>query len=265
VNKDLLVRKANSLVTAKYSLTEFEQKIILTLASLVKAEDDDFKIYYFTISEIANLLQISNSNYKMIIDIVMKLHAKSFIITDDIQMKPYHWLKEAPYNFKTKRFELQLRSSTKPFFLGLKEMYTQYNLKNILSLKSKYAIRIYEILKANEFKTKADVIYTVDYLQDILEKKYDLYSNFKQKVILISQKELAKKTDISFEFEEIKTGRKVTAIKFIIKKNIIKSSEKPIEEKPKQYKKSNTSTPMYKQYNQRSYDKSYFDSLYKIL
>ena len=48
------------------------------------------------------------------------------------------------------------------------------------------------------------------------EKAYSIYNNFKNKVILQAQKELAEKTDISFEFEEIKTGRKVTGIKFCI-------------------------------------------------
>ncbi|WP_075981378.1 replication initiation protein [Bacillus massilinigeriensis] len=38
----------------------------------------------------------------------------------------------------------------------------------------------------------------------------------KQRVIISAQKELKKKTDINFEFEEIKIGRRVEKIKFII-------------------------------------------------
>ena len=34
----------------------------------------------------------------------------------------------------------------KPFLLGLQERYTQYQLENILAMKSVYAIRIYELL-----------------------------------------------------------------------------------------------------------------------
>lgn len=49
-----------------------------------------------------------------------------------------------------------------------------------------------------------------------VDKEYKLYTNFKAKVILKAQEELKQKTDIYFEFEEIKTGRAVTEIKFLI-------------------------------------------------
>ena len=40
--------------------------------------------------------------------------------------------------------------------------------------------------------------------------------NVKNRIILKAQQELKEKTDISFDFEEVKTGRKVTSIKFHI-------------------------------------------------
>ena len=48
---------------------------------------------------------------------------------------------------------------------------------------------------------------------------------YKNRILIQAQKELKEKTDISFDFEEIKTGRKVTNLKFYIHKNktIIKS------------------------------------------
>ena len=45
----------------------------------------------------------------------------------------------------------------------------------------------------------------------------------KPKVLLVAQKEINNKTDISFDFEEIKTGRKVTTLKFYINANKTKS------------------------------------------
>jgi plasmid replication initiation protein len=41
----------------------------------------------------------------------------------------------------------------------------------------------------------------------------------KNRILVQAQKELKEKTDISFNFEEIKTGRKITSLKFIIKQN----------------------------------------------
>jgi len=56
-----------------------------------------------------------------------------------------------------------------------------------------------------------------------IEKKYKYYGNIKDKIILKAQKELKEKTDIAFEFIEIKEGRKrVVGIIFVIFKNVIK-------------------------------------------
>ncbi|EJO5349547.1 replication initiation protein [Clostridium botulinum] len=48
------------------------------------------------------------------------------------------------------------------------------------------------------------------------EKSYCIYQNVKNIILIQEQKELKQKTDISFEFEEIKAGIKVTSLKFYI-------------------------------------------------
>ena len=100
-------------------------------------------------------------------------------------------------------------------------MFTRYKLANILSMKSKYSPRIYEILKCNEFKKQGFIDFDLMELRKLLktETVYPLYADFKRKVILQTQKELEKLSDIWFDFEEIKTGRKVTRLKFYIHSN----------------------------------------------
>ncbi len=72
-------------------------------------------------------------------------------------------------------------------------------------------------------KLKERVFLLVD-LRKMLgaEDFYPAYGNFKQRVLVPAQKELKKKTDISFEIEEIKEGRQVEKIKFIIRGHHIK-------------------------------------------
>ncbi|MBF0467166.1 MAG: replication initiation protein [Nitrospirae bacterium] len=48
----------------------------------------------------------------------------------------------------------------------------------------------------------------------ISDKEYKLYGDFKRAVLLTAQTELAAKTDISFTFDEKKTGRAVTGLVF---------------------------------------------------
>jgi len=53
----------------------------------------------------------------------------------------------------------------------------------------------------------------------IKEDKYQLYGHFKKRVLIKAQEELKLKTDICFDFEEIKVSRKVDKICFFIKNN----------------------------------------------
>ena len=48
LNKNYIVTKSNKLITCNYDLSLQEQKIILTLASMVQPADTEFKEYEFT-------------------------------------------------------------------------------------------------------------------------------------------------------------------------------------------------------------------------
>jgi plasmid replication initiation protein len=122
---------------------------------------------------------------------------------------------------------LKFSPDLKPYMLLLKEKFTQYQLANILSMKSKYSPRIYEILKCNEFKKQGYTEIELVELRRLLkaENIYPLYGDFKRRILIQAQKELNKLSDISFEFEEIKTGRTITALKFYIKANITAQKE----------------------------------------
>ena len=45
------------------------------------------------------------------------------------------------------------------------------------------------------------------------------FTNFRNKVLEVAQDELTRKTDLTFDFEAIRKGRKIRAIKFIIRHN----------------------------------------------
>lgn len=221
MNENYLVTKANTLITSSYDLSLEEQRIILTLASMVQPTDEDFKPYRFKISEFMELLGVeSRAKYSMIPKITKGLLQKVLEIKQNDKLIQVAWLSSAEYQKGTGYVELEFSPKLKPFMLGLKEFYTSYKLKNVLELKGKYSIRMYEILKSNEFKKTAEI--QIDELREILKANtgsYKIYQNFKNRIINHAQKELKEKTDISFEYDEIKTGRKVTSLKFHIKSN----------------------------------------------
>ena len=223
-------------MNCNYDLSLEEQKLILTLASMVQPTDEEFKPYDFKISTFMELLGVENqAKYTEIPKITKELMKKVFEIQEGNTLLQVAWLSSARYEKGSGMVTVKFSPDLKPYMLQLKEKFTQYQLANILTMKSKYSPRIYEILKCNEFKKQGYIVIAVDELKKMLgitEKSYDLYSNFKIKIINQAQKELKEKTDIRFDFEEIKTGRKVTSIKFSIRSNKAKGVNNPKEKVP---------------------------------
>jgi plasmid replication initiation protein len=103
----------------------------------------------------------------------------------------------------------------KPYLLDLTQYFTAAQFKLFMNIKSFYSYRVYWLLKQYEdFGVKT---ITVSELKEMLkvEDKYIRYYDFKRNVINQAYKEL-KKTDMAFEFTEIKSGRSVEKIKFKI-------------------------------------------------
>lgn len=90
--------------------------------------------------------------------------------------------------------------------------YRQYSLDVVLNLPSPFAVRFY-ILMA---KSSSPLVYSVDELKAMfgMENKYTQTADFIKKVVIPAQKVLDDAAISSFHFERIKTGTKVTALKF---------------------------------------------------
>lgn len=227
MDKDYLVTKSNYFImNSSYDLSLEEQKIILTLASMVQPLDEEFKPYKFKISDFMKLLGVEDkSKYTEIPKITKELMKKVFEINEGNKIIQTAWLSGAVYEKGTGYVELTFSPYLKPYMLKLNTMFTQYKLVNVLSMKSKYSPRIYEFLKCNEFKKQGYIDIEVIELRRLLkaENIYPKYNDFKRYIIERAQKELKKMSDVSFDFEEIKTGRKVTSLKFYIRSNKVKN------------------------------------------
>lgn len=212
-----LVTKSNKLIEANYKLGVVEQKIILCLASNIQPTDNDFKTYTLPIKEFNSLLGLKGTpKYTELRKITRDLMQKVFEVRINKKVIQVAWLSYVAYNESEGTIDIRFDPFLRPYLLELKKEFTSYKLENVVKLKSSYAIRIYELLKQYE-KIQERTI-PLDDLRKMLgaEDIYPAYGNFKQRVLLSAQKELKKKTDISFDIEEIKVGRRVDKIKFLI-------------------------------------------------
>lgn len=212
-----LVTKSNLLIEANYKLGVVEQKIILCLASNINPADSDFKTYTLPIKEFTNLLGLKGTpKYTELRQITKELMQKVFEVRIDKKVIQVSWLSYVAYNETEGAIDIRFDPFLRPYLLELKKEFTSYKLENIIKLKSSYSIRIYELLK--QYEKLQERTFHLTSLRKMLgaEDIYPAYGNFKQRVLVPAQKELKMKTDISFEIEEVKKGRKVEKIKFLI-------------------------------------------------
>jgi len=218
-----IIRKSNSLVEATYRLSVNEQKLVLMLIASIKKDDNDFQSYIIPVQELNRFFGLAHNNtYQDVRKLVQGLQKKTFSIWNDDSVIDINWLSSAKYLFGSGTVELCIDPKLKPYLLNLKKCFTSYKYKEIAQLKSRFAIRIYELLK--QYENLGERTFSLEDLRNSLgvePEQYSLYTNFKNRVLLIAQRELKEKTSIAFDFEEIKTGRKVGKIRFIIRKQTL--------------------------------------------
>ena len=272
MKSNYLVAQSNDLIEARHNnpLTVREQKIILAMVSEIQPDDEDFKEYRISLKNFNEMLGLKGkTKYSEIKEIVKSLMGK----TIEIPRKNKGWLlanwvSSAEYIDGEGVIELTFPPKLKPYLLQLKE-YTSYRLSNILALNSTYSIRLYELMKKWEFLGAWE--YPLEELRGKLgveEGTYPKYSNFKIRVLSRAVEEVNEKTDFHIRMQEIKKGRSVERIKFIIKHKPKKEIELlEVKNKPGQLKKQIKNEDIRKRLNNLAEDYSfnhlYFTEMYE--
>lgn len=212
------VDKDYQLITARYKLSTVEQKLVLSIISMIRPTDTDFMNYQIPVSQFEFLT--NNDNARRLKKYCKDLMSKPLEIETERGWTLFNWFAHIEYIKNDAMLECSVSPKLKPFLLELKENFKSYDLKYILDMQSEYSIRIYELLKKSERMGYFEI--DLEELQELLQvpDSFKRYDNFKRKVLQVTSIEIAKLTDIYFDFQEIKHGKKVAKIKFIIKRNI---------------------------------------------
>ena len=219
--KNNIVTKANDLNLRAYKLNKTEQLLVLSIASMIQPQDEDFKTYKLYVKDFMDLIDVSDkSKYIELPKITKSLMMKIIEIKKAHSLLQVAWFSSVEHRPGEGLIEVEFSPKLKPYLLNLKENFVTYALNQVAKLSSKYSIRFYELLKQYQFMNI--VQFELDEFRGLIgldDSIYPRYSNMKPKVLLVAQKEINNKTDIFFDFEEIKSGRKVTTLKFYIKVN----------------------------------------------
>jgi plasmid replication initiation protein len=222
LNENSWICKDNKLINASYKLSIRESKLILAIASMVNAFDEEFKDYIISIKDFAKFLEVDLSKNENLYSKVKR--ASGLLLSKRVTIHEKEgdfqtvWLSGIKYYDDERTVAVNFHPKLKEYYLQLQKS-TQCRVENITNLNSEYSLKIYECLK--QYEKIGSRIYDLLELKKFLgvEKQYDRYYNLKLRILLVTQKEISEKTDICFEFEEIKEGRNIKAIKFHIKNN----------------------------------------------
>lgn len=220
IRKDNIVVQANNLIEAYYDtdLKPTEHKIIRYAIIKIKDNPSEFPTAVFTVQEFVDVTGVrGKSYYERFEKIADELSKKRIKLKIENQVGWIPWLSSLSY--KDGIVVLTFNPLIKNMILDLEGGFTRYNYQFISDMRSPYTIRLYELLKQyapiGRRKVKVDVLKNMLGIGD----KYKQYGHFKARVLNQTKKELDEKDGLTFEFNEIKKGRRIDELEFIIKNN----------------------------------------------
>lgn len=228
------VRKANELIQkSRFSLSLQQQKIILYLISKIHPTDTEFHEYKFEIKAFCEACGIDSDGgtvYSEIKEAIKNIADKSlWVKMPDGRETLLRWIEKASLETGTGILTIRLDNDMKPYLLQLNKNYTTCDLIYTLTFKSKYSVRLYELIKSIHYDESQPYskTYSVDELKKLLgAETHKTYSHFKQKALDPAVTEINGISDktISYEVAE-KTGKKITHLTLhIAKYDIVKNT-----------------------------------------
>ena len=222
-SRNMLVVKENNLIQcASYRLTLEQQKFLCYVISKVKPTDKEFQRYTISALDFAEICGIDKKN----VYTVFKKMAEDFndkkrwikIGDNNILFSPFN---EPEYNEKNGSITVILNSRLKKYLVGVGTKYTKYELWNILSLKSKHSLRLYELFRSYSYQHEKE--FAIEDLKSLLcVEQYKNFADLKKRVLDKGIEEINIYTDLKVRYEISETGRggKVKKIIFYIDKKI---------------------------------------------
>lgn len=216
----LIVRKDNNLIRAKINLGNImSARILAALIAEISTNTTEFKtVYQIPVSKLN--LDNKQLHYELIEEACTALLHCSIISEYFNENHP-----EEPdwegmvfcthVKYQNGIITAKFYEGIAPYLLALTGNYTKYNLLEYITLPSTYSQRIFEILKS--YDGLPYIILNLEILQNQLNCPITLKGNFKDfriRVLEKAEQDINNLTSLRFTWEAIKTGRRVTNIKF---------------------------------------------------
>ena len=173
-----------------------------------------------TFDEFIMTMQIGSVNRKEIGESLKDLLLFALAIKTSTKDRFLTMFKEFIADYETNTIEYKFNDSFVEYFTGVCRDYFMLSVNEVIGLNSTHAIRIYQLLKTKQNMDKKEFEYSINEIKKLLniEKKYTRYNDLKVRVLELSKSQInaSEASQFNIDYEEVKTGKAVTSIKFHI-------------------------------------------------
>lgn len=220
---DNKVTQSNRLIEASHTLTLNEKRLVLCAASLIDPRKPLPKDGFLTIRadtfadvfgiDVRHAYEALDDAAKRLFNRDIRRYSKGKLVE---QMR---WVFHVKYREGQGCVELGFSPTVVPHLTMLNKEFTSYQLKQIGSLSSFYAVRLYELM--SQFLKLGERACTLDQLRQMFDlgDKYQDVKDMRKRVLDPALKELNANTDLAVTAEPNRRGRKIIGFSFTICKN----------------------------------------------
>ncbi|MGN3470403.1 replication initiation protein RepM, partial [Acinetobacter baumannii] len=139
------------------------------------------------------------------------------------------WVQRVSYVENEALVRIRFSDDVVPLITNLEKHFTSYELEQVSSLTSAYAIRLYELLIAWRSTGKVSMLETKELRSrlGVLDTEHQRMESFKRRVLEPAIQQINDHTDIKAEYEQHKRGRSIIGFSFSFKQ---KSKPKTVKE-----------------------------------
>lgn len=224
-----LIKKSNDLIESQYKFDIWETRFFHSVLAMINKDDENFETYRIYFRDIIDFYELKpTSSYELLRNAAKSLMNQKVTINYEDnghkREKIYHLiryvdlLKEGRAGAKDleqqEYVDVVIEDEMRPFLLQLQRNFTTFENRITKRLGST-STRIYELLK--QYQAIGHRKLYIDEMKRMMqiESEYPKFSNFYQKIIKPSVRDINKYTDIKVtETEYIKEGRKTVALHF---------------------------------------------------
>jgi len=224
-NQQQLVMKANALINASYRLDLTEQRLILM--STVRARESGQGItldtpLFVRAEDYAKQFNVSlNTAYESLQTSADSLFNRYFTFEQlsklgNLEVVKSRWVSRISYIEKEGQISLVFAPDVVGMITDLERTFTRYDLEQVSSLTSTYAVRLYELMIAWRSIGKTPEFELVEFRHrlGVDDHEYKLMTHFKARVLDFAIEQINEKTDIIANYKQHKRGRTITGFSF---------------------------------------------------